>query len=122
MSLSKLREMVNDREAWSAAVLGSQRVGHDWVTELNWAKGNHFDLKEATGDFESVISVKTIKEGVMCGEETKVTVQSPHVRKNINNCSSQLRKGKLEMYIKVNNSCIWKIKWNNIFYFLESSK
>ena len=29
MSLSELREMVMDREAWSAAILGSQRVGHD---------------------------------------------------------------------------------------------
>ena len=29
MSLSKLREMVMHREAWSAAVMGSQRVGHD---------------------------------------------------------------------------------------------
>ena len=36
MNLSKLQELVMDREAWHAAVMGSQRVGHDWATELNW--------------------------------------------------------------------------------------
>ena len=33
MSLSKLQQTVKDREAWCAAVLGSQRVRHNWVTE-----------------------------------------------------------------------------------------
>ena len=35
MNLRKLWELVMDREAWSAAVYGVQRVRHDWVTELN---------------------------------------------------------------------------------------
>ena len=33
MRLSKLREMVKDREAWHAAVMGSQRVGYDLAAE-----------------------------------------------------------------------------------------
>ena len=34
-SLSKLQEMVMDREAWRAAVHGAKRFRHDWVAELN---------------------------------------------------------------------------------------
>ena len=35
MSLSKLQELVMDREAWRGKSMGSQRVGLDRVTELN---------------------------------------------------------------------------------------
>ena len=34
MGLSKIRELMMDREAWRAAVQESQRVGHDWETEM----------------------------------------------------------------------------------------
>ena len=33
--ITKLRELVMDREAWRAAVY-EQRAGHNWATELNW--------------------------------------------------------------------------------------
>ena len=35
MSLSKLQELVMDREAWLLLSVGSQRVRHDCATELN---------------------------------------------------------------------------------------
>ena len=36
MSLSKLQELVMDRRAGLLQSMGSQRVIHDWGTELNW--------------------------------------------------------------------------------------
>ena len=36
VSLSELRELVMDREAWRAAIHGVAKSWNDWVTELNW--------------------------------------------------------------------------------------
>ena len=38
MSLSKLRELVMDREAWVMHFMGLQRFRHYWATELNWTE------------------------------------------------------------------------------------
>ena len=46
MSLNKLWELAMDREAWRAAVHGLQRVGHDWVTELNWTDKGFLSISQ----------------------------------------------------------------------------
>ena len=38
LSLSKLWEMVKDREACMLQSMGLQRVGHNWLIELNWTE------------------------------------------------------------------------------------
>ena len=38
MSLSRLRELMMDREAWQS--VGLQRVRQDWATELNWTNND----------------------------------------------------------------------------------
>ena len=44
MGLGELQVLVMDREAWHAAVQGSQRVWHDWMT---WTDLKHLTVKES---------------------------------------------------------------------------
>ena len=57
MSLSKLRELVMDTgRPGMLRFMGLQRVGHDWVTELNWT----FHTKKNVPPFEGQISVNPL--------------------------------------------------------------
>ena len=61
MSLSKLQELVMDREACVLQFMGSQRVGHDWGTKLNWmcprswAKG--WRLKCSVNNYHDIVAI-----------------------------------------------------------------
>ena len=57
MGLGRLWELVMDREAWRAGFMGSQRVGHDWVTELNWTDSDTWNMINAPLQVSSFPSV-----------------------------------------------------------------
>ena len=54
MSLSKLRELVKDKEAWCAASIGSQRIGQNWVTEQCKMRSWHSDCPSLNTDLVPV--------------------------------------------------------------------
>ena len=49
MSLSKLQELVMDREHWHPAVHGVSKFGHDWMTQLNWTESGQCLLEDLGG-------------------------------------------------------------------------
>ena len=58
MSLSELQEVVKDRETGVLQSMGSQRVRHDWETELNWTelhRRRSFYLSSSGGKQDSVL-------------------------------------------------------------------
>ena len=46
VNLNKLQEIVKNREAWHSTVHGSQRAGHDLVTEKQRLNGGKFQNQE----------------------------------------------------------------------------
>jgi len=59
VSLSELRELVMDREAWRAAIHG---VGHNWVTDLIWSDTTLgiVNFKICFSDSNAQVGLKTI--------------------------------------------------------------
>ena len=83
MGLSKLRELVMDREAWCVWFMGLQRVRHDWVTELNWTelKGHYhryLDGCRVTHMQESKPCIRGKAREVLCGTRVEVSRSTAH--------------------------------------------
>ena len=52
MSLSKLPEMVKDKEVWRTKSVGSQRVGHDLATEQQETRYHYYSsLNQMVGTY-----------------------------------------------------------------------
>ena len=87
MSLSKLREIVN-REAWCAAVHGSQRVGHNLVTQqqAQWGFPGGSVVKNPpanTGDVGSIPGWKKSPRGGHGNSLQYSCLENPHGQRGL---------------------------------------
>ena len=63
---------VNSRSSWWTGrpgmlrFMGSQRVGHDWATELNWTSHNHCNTPVASKFTLSIYQSKPIYSNPLC--------------------------------------------------------
>ena len=76
-SLNKLWEVVMGREACMLQYMGSQRVRHDWATELNWTT-----LKAESEEEPKNLLMRVKEESDTVGlklniQKTKIMASSP---------------------------------------------
>ena len=95
MRLSKLWEMVMGRKSWRATVCGVTRVGHDWVTELNWRQSKVLGFpggasgKEATTQCCSVQFSRSVMSDCLRPhglQHTRPPCPSPTPGVHLNSC------------------------------------
>ena len=84
MSLSKLQELVMDREAWLLQSMGLQRVGHNWVTEMNgwllpsgsWqSSSKDKKLQKQRGKCEEQMVIKHLSKYRSCTPSSPIPVR-----------------------------------------------
>ena len=61
MSLNRLQKLVMDREPRVLQSMGSQRVGHDWSTKLNWKLSKLYTLNMYSFLYVNHTSIKFFK-------------------------------------------------------------
>ena len=105
MSLGELRELATDREAWRAVwFMGSQRVGHDWETELNWTEHNPETITTIKVTHTDITSKRFFQPSLF------IFIYFPSVTSNMPQVETHT------VLVEWHLSCV--LRWQNVFSFL----
>ena len=126
LSLSKLWKMVMDRETCVLQPIGSQRVGHDWVTELNWlytAGGMWVDATIIKNRME--VSSKKLKLELPCDPKISFLGINPKEMKSVywrDVCTPMFVVALVSIAKNGNNQSVYWCTHNSILFRLLKKK